>query len=431
MRFVFITSGSGRMECDACLRDAWLARAFRARGHDVVFIPTYTPPLESAEETVGEHPIFYGGINVYLREKYPSFRFAPRFVQNLLDNKHLLKLSAKLGDMTDPEGLADLTISVLMGKDGPHASEIKRVLDYLEALPRPDFFLLPNSLFAGLAEPLHKRFSLPVLCLLSGEDTFLEQFTHPDLQHAKDILRKQAAHIDGFIAPSHYYADFMQEYLQAPAVKMHVVPQGIDLQGYHQSPRPRSATPHRFIIGYRSPICPANGLHVLIEAFHLLKKNTDTSGCQLRCAGFLNGADKAYFAEIKSQIREWGYEQDFSYVGELTPTDRIAFLRGIDTLCVPTTYPEPIGSFVPEALAAAVPVVVSQHGCLPEWMEATHGGVLVPPCDPKALSKALRMLMLNRSDAAEMGREGQRAIFEKFNAEQTVIGFEEVFVNLG
>ena len=58
------------------------------------------------------------------------------------------------------------------------------------------------------------------------------------------------------------------------------------------------------------------------------------------------------------------------------------FLQGLDVLSVPTTYREPKGLYVLEALANGVPVVQPRHGSFPELIEATGGGLLVNPDDP-------------------------------------------------
>ena len=43
MNVIYITAGSGRIDCDACLRDGALAKTLMAKGCDVLFVPTYTP----------------------------------------------------------------------------------------------------------------------------------------------------------------------------------------------------------------------------------------------------------------------------------------------------------------------------------------------------------------------------------------------------
>ena len=71
------------------------------------------------------------------------------------------------------------------------------------------------------------------------------------------------------------------------------------------------------------------------------------------------------------------------------------FLESIHVLSVPTTFREPKGLYVLEALSHGVPVVQPAHGAFPELIEETGGGLLVPPDSPGDLAAALEQLMVN------------------------------------
>ena len=78
-------------------------------------------------------------------------------------------------------------------------------------------------------------------------------------------------------------------------------------------------------------------------------------------------------------MKEAGLADDFEHVESPGHADKVRFLHGIDVLSVPTTYREPKGLYVLEALANSVPVVQPRHGSFPELIEATGGGLLVNP----------------------------------------------------
>ena len=50
-------------------------------------------------------------------------------------------------------------------------------------------------------------------------------------------------------------------------------------------------------------------------------------------------------------------------------SDKVKFLHTIDVLSVPTTYREPKGLYVLEALANGVPVVQPRHGSFDEFCQ--------------------------------------------------------------
>jgi len=115
----------------------------------------------------------------------------------------------------------------------------------------------------------------------------------------------------------------------------------------------------------------------------------------------------------------------FKYWGEVDRAQKLDFLRKICVLSVPTTYREPKGLFVLEALATGVPVVQPAHGAFPELLAATGGGVLVPPLDAPALADALHALLLDHDRRRTLGEQGREAVRQSYHAaaiaEQTLL----------
>ncbi|MCE5231031.1 glycosyltransferase family 4 protein [bacterium] len=410
MRITYIIAGSGRMECDTCLRDGLLARTMKAMGHDVLFVPMYTPLPAIVGEQAGR-PLFYGGINVYLQQKFSLFRHTPRFFDRLLNSPKLIDWVSRFGHMTQPGDLAALTVSVMEGPTGNQKKELDALLEWLKGEPRPDAIILPTSLLAGLAVPLRKGLGAPVFCLLSGEDQFIEQFPEPHRTLAIETLRRCVRGIDGFMAASRYYAGFMTEYLGLAPGSVRIMTPGIDTESYKKTFTP----PARFTIGYRSPVCAPNGLHVLAEALKILKANPETADCRVRAAGFLTAGDRPYLDRILKDIRHWGLQDSFEYAGELTPPQRVEFLNGLSVFTVPVIYPEPTGLYVPEAMAAGVPVVAPCTGCLPEWIDCTGGGILIDKSEPRDLAGGIARIMKDPRLAKQLGESGKKVIFDKFN----------------
>ena len=74
MRLAYVAAGAAGMYCGSCIHDNTLARALIRKGMDVALVPTYTP-IRTDEESVAEKRLFFGGINVYLEQKFPLFLF--------------------------------------------------------------------------------------------------------------------------------------------------------------------------------------------------------------------------------------------------------------------------------------------------------------------------------------------------------------------
>jgi glycosyltransferase involved in cell wall biosynthesis len=159
-------------------------------------------------------------------------------------------------------------------------------------------------------------------------------------------------------------------------------------------------------------MCPDKGLHVLVDAFLQLAPRFPEA--RLRVAGAMTGLDVAYVDEQKQKLAAAGLSDRADFLPNVTLEEKRAFLSTLSVFSVPATYEESFGLYVLEALAAGVPVVETSRGGLPELVEATQGGVVVPPNDPAALAAALANLLENepiRRNLAERGRANVRARF--------------------
>jgi glycosyltransferase involved in cell wall biosynthesis len=414
MRIAYITAGAAGMFCGSCMHDNTLAAALIALGHDALLLPTYTP-IRTDEADVSQRRVFLGGINVYLQQKLALFRHTPRFLDRLLDAPMLLRWVSRFAVKTQARDLAELTISVLRGEHGHQKKEIDGLVDWLANEYRPDIVVFSNVLLAGIVEPLRRRLKAPVLATLQGDDIFLDFLPEPYRRQAMELVRAHCQRFDGFIATSRYYADFMREYLGLARQKVHVVYPGLNLKGFGASMPRRAERP--FTVGYFARVCPEKGLHVLIDAFILLKRIPGMSLCKLRISGFLGENNRAYFEEQKDKLRQAQILDAFEHVESPDHATKVRFFQSIDVLSVPTTYREPKGLYVLEALACGVPVVQPRHGSFPELIEATGGGLLVEPNDPAGLAQALRHLLDHPDERAELGRRGKQVVFERFHAQ--------------
>ena len=174
MKIVHLIAGAGPMYCGSCMHGNTLAAALRKAGADVILAPVYTP-LRTDEENVSIDRLAMGGINVYLDESLPLWRWMPALVRRLLDRPSLVSWVARRGSSTRPEQLGRLTVAMFRGEDGPLKNDVQQLIDWLQAEVRPDIVHLSNVMLAGLARPLRERLGVPVIATLSGEDSFLEK----------------------------------------------------------------------------------------------------------------------------------------------------------------------------------------------------------------------------------------------------------------
>ena len=424
MRVAYITAGAAGMYCGSCMHDNTLVTALRPLGVDVALIPTYTP-IRTDEEDVSMHRVFFGGINVFLQQKFSLFRHTPWLLDKLFDNRRLLKWVSRFSSSTDARELGALTVSVLAGEEGNQKKELMKLVAWLEESFKPDLVLIPNSMFVGFARSIKDRLGVPVLCALQGEDLFLDAMIEPYRERAFGLLKTRAADVDGFLANSTYYRELMGSYLAVDTEKIHLVPLGLNLDDHGKSEPDHHGDP--FTIGYLARICPEKGLHLLVRAFKLLTDRIGREGVRLKIAGYLSPKDQAYADDLKSKIRGWGLESQVDFGGEVDRQEKIRFLAGLHVFSVPAPYKEPKGIYLLEALANGIPVVQPRHGAFTALVEDTGGGLLVEPHSPEALADGLSRLYQDRALCRAMGEAGKRSVHERHSSQTMAEKTLEVF----
>ncbi len=412
MRIAYITAGAAGMFCGSCMHDNTLVSALTAAGHDALLIPTYTP-IRTDEADVSQKRVFFGGINVYLQEKFALFRHTPWVLDRLLDARRLLSWVSRFAVNTKYEDLGDLTVSMLQGEHGHQRKEVAKLVRWLRSEVKPEVVNLTNVLLSGMVHEIKRELGVPVLGTLQGDDIFLDALPEPQRGRALALIRDHCREMDGFVATSADYADYMSGYFAIPRERIHVVYPGLDLRG-HGGPRPERDSP--FTVGYFARVCPEKGLHVLAEAFALMQSEPGAPPARLRVSGWLGENNRPYLDEIRRQLAAAGLADRFEYVESPDHASKVRFLQGLDVLSVPTTYREPKGLYVLEALANGVPVVQPRHGSFPELLEATGGGLLVNPGDARDVATALRRLADDAAHRTELGRKGKEAVHRRFHA---------------
>ncbi|MGH9346606.1 MAG: glycosyltransferase family 4 protein [Vicinamibacterales bacterium] len=408
MRILSITAGAANMYCGSCLRDNALARELLARGHDVTLQPVYTPTVTD-EENVSSDRVLFGGVSVYLQQHVGLFRRTPWLVDRLWDSKAFLTLLSKRSIPVDPSALGALTISTLEGERGFQRKEVEKLVSWLREEPRYDVINLPTALLISLAEPIRRATGRPVLVTLQGEDLFIDGLPAADRDRAVALIREQVRQVDLFLPVSEYYADYSAQRFGIPREKLRVAPLGVTLDDLEPTTRTR-APDDPFVVGYFARIAPEKSLHVLAEAYRILRRERGVDNARLEAAGYLAPEHRRYLATIEAQMQAWGLGGEFRYHGALDRARKVAFFHSIDVLSVPSTYREPKGLYLLEAMACSVPVVAPNHGAFPEMLARTSGGLLVRSGDPDSFAEGLAAIRRRPGQAREMGRNGAAGV---------------------
>jgi alpha-maltose-1-phosphate synthase len=226
--------------------------------------------------------------------------------------------------------------------------------------------------------------------------------------------RAAATHASAVVAVSEgMRADILAAYPEIHAERTRVIRNGIDTAEYAPDPETwvlekHGVDPARPYVIFVGRITRQKGLPVLLRAAAAL----DPSAQLVLCAGAPDTPE--LLAEVTTLVN--GLRGDRSgviWIPQMLPkTEIIQLLTHALVFVCPSLY-EPLGIVNLEAMACQTAVVGSRVGGIPEVVEDSVTGLLVPPDDPASLADALNMMVRDQERAAEMGQAGrERAVTE-------------------
>lgn len=427
MKVVQLIPGTGgAFYCQNCMRDAALVRALRSRGVEVTLVPLYLPLNVDAEGLEEHAPVFFGGINVYLQQKFSLFRKTPRWLDKVFDSGWMLRQAAAREGSMSTAKLGDMTLSMLQGRDGNQRKEIERLTQWLKERQKPDLIHASDSLLLGVATELRNTLGVPLVCTLQDEHTWLDALSEPYRSQCWETMSAQARDVDGFIAVSNWYADEMSRRMRIPRDKITVAPVGMELDDI----QPAQAPPDPPAIGYLSRLTKSLGVGLLVEAFIQLKERGGIPGLKLRLTGGQTAEDTPFLHDIRAELRRHAIDKDFEIVEHFDRHSRHEFLRSLSVLSVPVPGGEAFGTFIIEALACGVPVVQPAAGAFPEIIEKIGGGIIYDPRTEDGLTNALEQLLLDPIRAHELGRKGRDGALAEYSVQKTMENVVAVYNSL-
>lgn len=188
-------------------------------------------------------------------------------------------------------------------------------------------------------------------------------------------------------------------------VPVHVIPNGVDL--------PAKAVPVKsttlFVFGTAARISPQKRLDELIEAFILASPSLP--GAVLRIAGGVEAGAEACAESLRRNSDGFPIE----WIGEIT--DLATFHRACDVFLV-ISDPAGCSNASMEALAAGLPVIATDVGGASEQIIDGANGLLVPPRDVPAFSRAMIELANNPSQRETMALAAREHVRRHFTLDR-------------
>lgn len=227
------------------------------------------------------------------------------------------------------------------------------------------------------------------------------------------------------VSVSDFGVQFLRGKYPEAAAKIHRIYNGIDLGRF----RPADSTDTTPTIISIGRLIEKKGFNDLIEACRLLQERGIDFRCEIIGEGPLEAA-------LREQIRAVGLTSVVVLAGPLPQGEVIGRLARSAVFALPCVAETEGGmdnlpTVVMEAMAAALPVVSTAIGGVPEMVGAETTGLLVPEHRPAALAEALARLLADRALARSLGGAGRQRAAELFAIDKSVQSLGALFRQLG
>jgi glycogen synthase len=179
--------------------------------------------------------------------------------------------------------------------------------------------------------------------------------------------------------------------------RIHLIPPGVNpslFEGPFEDPFSGVGTPRVLFVGR---LAAQKGVGTLVSAAALL----EDPRAQVLLVG-----DGPKRKRLKREAKRIGVADRLHFVGFVAHERLPAVLAHADVLVLPSIYEE-LGTVLLEAMQAALPIVASRTGGIPDVIEDGVNGMLVPPDEPEALAHAINRLLADRNLARRLS-EGAR-----------------------
>lgn len=211
----------------------------------------------------------------------------------------------------------------------------------------------------------------------------------------------------------------------APGV---VVPLGVELDAYDSLPPPdrffarHPETRGKRIVLFLSRLHEKKGLDILAASFGRIAKTFPDAHLVLA------GPDDGMGAKADEWLRNAGVADKATRTGMIEGEEKGAALAAASVFVLPS-YSENFGIAVLEAMAAGLPVAISDQVNL--WREVERGGAgLVSPCDADAFTGLLERLLGDPAEARRMGEAGRKLAQEKFTWPRIAVELETLYADV-
>ena len=259
------------------------------------------------------------------------------------------------------------------------------------------------------------RFNLPQVATIHATEYGRNQGLHNDLQrHIHGLEYEFAKRSELLICCSNYMKHEIFRLFDCPSSKLRVIPNGVELENIQSGINQISQREDDGkTIVFLGRLVPEKGVQVLISALPAIIRAVGEVRLVIAGKG-------PYQEELKQLAVEFGVSEQVDFIGFVNDESRNRLLNRATVAVFPSLY-EPFGIVALEAMAAGVPVIVSDTGGLRDIIEHGIDGYLSPPGNAEMLSIYVAELIRHPELAKHFSKRARRNVLVKFNWQQIAV----------
>lgn len=310
-----------------------------------------------------------------------------------------------------------------------HATEKKASELLTDGMPNEPIVVHAHDWLSGFAgKAIKYRYHIPLVATIHATEHGRNQGIHTDLQrYIHGVEWELCYEAWRVICCSNFMKDEISKVLEVPYDKLDVIPNGVDASKFNiefdrEAFRSWVAAPNERIIFFVGRMVSEKGVQVLIQSIpEILPAYNDVRFV------IVGGGNHSHLEELAGKL---GVGDKIFFTGYVDDDTLYKLYKVADIAIYPSLY-EPFGIVALEAMAAGVPVVVSDVGGFREVVDHGVTGLTTWVDNPDSLAWAILYLLKNPYSARMMAKNAYRKASEQYNwaniARQTASVYDRVW----
>ena len=205
--------------------------------------------------------------------------------------------------------------------------------------------------------------------------------------------------------------------------KLRTIPGGVLIEEYegtekaHEQINRKYGLKDKKVVLFTGRLTVHKGVEYLIKAARQIKGEVIILG---------DGPERAY---LEKKITEYKLTNTH-ILGYMSPKEQVnfkEFYSRADVYVAPSTWNEPLGLVILEAMAARTPVIVTRSGGVTSLVKDGYNGYLVRPRNATEIAEKVNALLANDALREKMGERAHQIVAERFTWEKIATDFERVY----